>query len=166
MLKDYVEHLDFNFRNQQNPSGLLAEYNSKLDPNFNSEIKKEFVTIPREDNIYYGQVNSENMKHGIGTLLFDNDFSYQGMFENDKMTGIGISEDAYMVKYIGEHKDGKRDGRGILQMPDGREYEGTWRENRMHGRGQERMPNGQSFMVFTDNGKTLEIVTMGKDANK
>jgi len=88
------------------------------------------------------------------------------MFENDKMTGIGISEDAYMVKYIGEHKDGKRDGRGILQMPDGREYEGTWRENRMHGRGQERMPNGQSFMVFTDNGKTLEIVTMGKDAKQ
>jgi hypothetical protein len=111
-------------------------------------------------------VNSENLKHGIGTLLFDNDFSYQGMFENDKMTGIGISEDAYMVKYIGEHKDGKRDGRGILQMPDGREYEGTWRENRMHGRGQERMPNGQSFMVFTDNGKTLEIVTMGKDAKQ
>jgi hypothetical protein len=142
MLKDYVEHLDFNFRNQQNPSGLLAEYNSKLDPNFNSEIKKDFVLIPREDNIYFGQVSSENLKHGIGTLLFDNDFSYQGMFENDKMTGIGISEDAYMVKYIGEHKDGKRDGRGILQMPDGREYEGTWRENRMHGRGQERMPNG------------------------
>lgn len=54
MLKDYVEHLDFNFRNQQNPSGLLAEYTSKLDPNFNSEIKKEFVTIPKEDNIYYG----------------------------------------------------------------------------------------------------------------
>lgn len=88
------------------------------------------------------------------------------MFENDKMTGIGISEDANSVKYIGEHKEGKRDGRGILYMPDGREYEGTWRENRMHGRGQERMPNGQSFMVFTDNGKTLEIVTMGKDSNK
>ena len=142
MLKDSVESLDFHFRNQQNPSGLLAEYNSKLDYNFNSEIKKDFVRIQKEDCVYYGQVNQDNMKHGIGTLLFDNDFYYQGMFENDKMTGIGISEDPNMVKYMGEHKDGKRDGRGILFMPDGREYEGTWRENRMHGRGQERMPNG------------------------
>lgn len=164
MLKDYMEHLEFTFRNHQNPTGVIAEHNSKLDPSFNSEIKKDFVLIPREDMIYYGQVNSDNEKHGIGTLLFDNEFSYQGMFESDQMTGIGISEDANNVKYIGEHKDGKRDGRGILYMPDGREYEGTWRENRMHGRGQERMPNGQSFMVFTDNGKTLEIVTMGKDA--
>lgn len=106
------------------------------------------------------------MKHGIGTLLFDNDFCYQGMFENDHMTGIGISEDANYVKYIGEHKEGKRDGRGILYMPDGREYEGTWRENRMHGKGNEIMPNGQSFLVFTDNGKTLEIVTMGKESTK
>jgi hypothetical protein len=98
-------------------------------------------------------------------LLYDNNFYYLGMFENDHMTGIGISGNHNVVRYLGEHKDGKRDGRGILYMADGREYEGTWRDNRTHGRGQERTADGQSFMVFTDNGKTLEIVTMGKDSN-
>lgn len=119
--------------------------------------------MPREDNIYYGQINSENKKHGIGTLLYDNNFYYLGMFENDAMTGIGISGNPNVVRYMGEHKDGSRDGRGILYMADGREYGGTWRENRMHGRGLERTPDGQQYITFNDNGKTLEIVTTGKD---
>ena len=79
------------------------------------------------------------------------------------MTGIGISGNPNVVRYMGEHKDGSRDGRGILYMADGREYEGTWRENRMHGRGLERTPDGQQYITFNDNGKTLEIVTMGKE---
>ena len=98
----------------------------------NKDKVNDFVKLPRDDSIYYGQVNSENKKHGIGTLYYDNDFYYYGMFENDSMTGIGISGNPNIVKYVGEHKDGKRDGRGILYMADGREYEGTWRENRMH----------------------------------
>jgi hypothetical protein len=64
---------------------------------------------------------------------------------------------------MGEHRDGKRDGWGVLYMPDRREYEGTWRDNRMHGKGQEHLPNGLSYMVFTDNGKRLEYVTLSKE---
>ena len=66
------------------------------------------------------------------------------MFENDYITGMGISQDDQKaVKYIGEHKNGDRDGKGILMMPDGKEYEGAWRKNRMHGKGIERFPNGE-----------------------
>jgi len=36
------------------------------------------------------------------------------MFEEDKMTGIGISQDQNGIRYMGEHLDGKRDGLGIL----------------------------------------------------
>jgi len=78
------------------------------------------------------------------------------------MKGIGISVDQNGIKYVGEHNDGKRDGLGILYMKDGREYQGTWRDNRMHGRGYEFI-NNQKYMVFTDNGKRFECVTMGKD---
>ena len=76
------------------------------------------------------------MRHGIGTLIYDNGFRYHGMFDNDQITGMGISlDDQKVVKYIGEHKNGNRDGKGILIMPDGKEYEGAWRKNRMHGLG-------------------------------
>ena len=84
------------------------------------------------------------------------------MFENGQMKGIGISFDQNGIKYVGEHNDGKRDGLGILYMKDGREYQGTWRDNRMHGRGYEFI-NNQKYMVFTDNGKRFECVTMGQD---
>ena len=47
-------------------------------------------------------------------MIFESNFVYHGMFENDKMTGIGISIDSNMVRYMGEHNDGKRDGLGIL----------------------------------------------------
>jgi len=161
-LKDAVEQLDFNFRDKQNAQGLSLEYNPRLTDAIGQT--GDFVRVPKEDNIYYGQINSENLKHGIGTLLYDNNFYYLGMFENDAMTGIGISGNPNVVRYMGEHKEGSRDGRGILYMADGREYEGTWRENRMHGRGLERTPDGQQYITFNDNGKTLEIVTMGKES--
>jgi hypothetical protein len=66
------------------------------------------------------------------------------------------------VKYIGEHKNGNRDGKGILIMPDGKEYEGAWRKNRMHGKGEEKLPNGDKYMVFSNNGKRIDYLTLGK----
>jgi hypothetical protein len=33
------------------------------------------------------------MRHGIGTLIYDNGFRYHGMFDNDQITGMGISLD-------------------------------------------------------------------------
>ena len=78
------------------------------------------------------------------------------------MTGMGISLDPNLIKYMGEHRNGKRHGRGILFLPDGREYEGNWRENRMHGKGHERLPNGQSYLVYTDNGNRIDCLTEGK----
>lgn len=57
------------------------------------------------------------------------------------MTGIGISLDPNLIKYVGEHQNGKRHGFGILFLPDGRQYQGNWRENRMHGIGYERLAN-------------------------
>ena len=140
---------------------MSTKYYQRLE---NYDIKeKDFVLIQKDSEIYYGQVNQENMRHGIGTLLFENDFIYQGMFDNDHQTGIGMSRDPNGTVYLGEHREGKREGKGILYFSDGRVYQGTWMNNRMHGKGQEKLPNGQSYMVFTDNGKRLEYVTIGKD---
>lgn len=126
------------------------------------DIDKDFIRIEKNNEVFYGQVNGQNQKHGIGTSLFENGFCYQGMYENDQMTGMGISLDPNLIKYMGEHRNGKRHGSGILFLPDGREYEGKWRENRMHGKGHERLPNGQSYMVFTNNGNRIDFLNEGK----
>jgi len=86
------------------------------------------------------------------------------MYENDQMTGMGISLDPNLIKYMGEHRNGKRHGFGILFLPDGREYEGKWRDNRMHGKGHEQLPNGQRYMVFTNNGNRMDFLNEGKVA--
>lgn len=161
-IRETINNLEFQFRKEESAKSLIAEYNSKLDRNSNQDIDKEFIRIEKDDCVFYGQVNQQNQKHGIGTSLFENGFCYQGMYENDQMMGMGISLDPNLIKYVGEHRNGKRHGRGILYLPDGREYEGNWRENRMHGKGHERLPNGMSYMVFTNNGNRIDFLTEGK----
>jgi hypothetical protein len=57
---------------------------------------------------YYGQTNEDHLRHGIGTVLYDNGFCYQGMLEEDQITGIGVSLDPNMFKYVGQHLNGER----------------------------------------------------------
>ena len=57
-LKDAVEQLDFNFRDKQNAQGLSLEYNPRLTDAIGQP--GDFVRVPKEDNIYYGQINSDN----------------------------------------------------------------------------------------------------------
>ena len=48
-------------------------------------------------------------------------------------------------------------------MPDGKEYLGAWRKNRMHGKGTEKLPNGEKYLVFSNNGKRIDFLTLGKE---
>ena len=109
-----------------------------------------------KDRIYYGQLNDSFEFHGIGTLLHDNGFIYQGMFEHGMMNGLGFSHDANYNKYLGEHKEGQRHGYGIQLLDDGRQYKGSWSENRLHGICKETLSNGQSYLVYFDGGRRKE----------
>ena len=82
------------------------------------------------------------------------------MFEQDQITGIGLSVDDHFNKYIGEHESGGRNGFGIFEMKDGKTYEGCWRKNRLHGRCHETLETGQSYLVYFNNGKRMEIIGM------
>ena len=95
--------LDFYFRQEEHAKNLCDEYSSRLDPKINSDLNKEFVRISKADHVYYGQVNDKNQRHGIGTLLYDNGFMYQGMFAEDQMNGLGFSLDQKINRYMGEH---------------------------------------------------------------
>ena len=92
-LQDVVDWVEFKFQHGKLEAKDIAEYKTKLEEGFNSDIQKQFDRISQDDWIYYGQLNKDSKKHGIGTILYDNGFCYQGMFENDQMTGIGTSID-------------------------------------------------------------------------
>jgi len=82
--------MEFKYRKDENAKSLISEYDSKLD---NIDLKKSFIRIEKENFVYYGDVNDQNKRHGIGTLIYDNGFRYHGMFDNDQITGMGISLD-------------------------------------------------------------------------
>lgn len=114
--------------------------------------------------VYYGQLNVQGQMHGIGTMLFQNGFCYQGMFNRGSREGLGTTFDLSGKKYKGEHKKGIREGQGIFKNSDGRIYEGGWNSNKMHGRGREILQNGECFIVFYKNGLKLEALASTKTA--
>lgn len=154
------------FKFDDKAKSLAQELKQKLDPNINRQLKNDFVLIPKKKNIYYGQVNEHNQKQGIGTLYFDNGFVYWGMFEMDQMSGLGISTDFKMNKYIGKHQDNKRNGFGTFELKDGRKYEGFWRDNRLHGKCEETLENGHQYLVYFNNGKKQDLLALDPMANK
>jgi len=70
--------MEFKYRKDDNAKSLISEYDQKLDI---IDLKKDFVRIEKDNYVYYGDVNLENKKHGIGTLIYENGFRYHGMFE-------------------------------------------------------------------------------------
>lgn len=96
--------------------------------------------------------------------MYDNGFLYQGMFENDEMSGVGLSIDPQLNKYMGQHDRGMRQGFGIYEARQGQgnKYEGTWRENRLHGKVKEYLETGQNYLVFFNNGKRVDLISLEK----
>lgn len=60
---------------------------------------------------------------------------YEGYWENNKKTDIGIERRWDGTKYEGEYKDGKKSGIGVYLWEDGSIYFGEWLNNNIHGFG-------------------------------
>ena len=90
------------------------------------------------------------------------------MFENDQMSGVGLSIDSSLNKYMGQHERGMRHGFGIFEARQGQgnKYEGTWRENRLHGKVEERLETGQNYLVYFNNGKRIDLISLDKKGAK
>jgi hypothetical protein len=122
---------------------LPNEYTELLkrthNPSIDRPMVKKIVSEGQTDcYIYYGQVDTKGQLDGIGTMLFENGFCYQGMFEKGNREGLGITYDKAGNKYKGEHREGMRQGRGKIVFSDGNVYTGGWNKNKKHGRGCER----------------------------
>ena len=60
---------------------------------------------------------------------------YEGYWENNVKSGIGIEKRWDGTKYEGEYKNGKKNGIGAYIWEDNSLYFGEWRNNNIHGYG-------------------------------
>ena len=103
---------------------------------------------------YVGEYNDEGKMHGIGsikTYLFGHvhistdNYEYEGEFNNDTITGMGIFNWSNGDSYTGEVLNGKLHGHGIFYYSSGCTYEGTWRNNCKHGSGIYYYASGDTY---------------------
>lgn len=110
---------------------------------------------------YEGEINSQKLPHGQGTLKYTNGDFYKGQWENGKPHGKGQAKGTIDDKkaalwkkftsaalsiaapevsqgeftYDGEWKDGKMHGQGMYTFPNGDMYDGEWQNNVASGTG-------------------------------
>ena len=120
------------------------EFYPKNDNFFNwnkgSVIKNQYlINNPESENIkeieiYYGEINNYNQKHGFGILT-----NYQcvkkGIWRNDNFTGWGRESRRNGVSLEGKFIDGFVNGKGILKNNLGNEYKGDFINNIREGKG-------------------------------
>ena len=101
--------------------------------------------------IYEGNVNSNNMPHGKGKLLFKIGILYKGDFNDGKIEGIGLRT-FNSESYQGEFKDNNMEGTGIYTYQNGGIYQGEFKDDKKEGTGIYTYQNGDVYQgEFKDN---------------
>lgn len=82
----------------------------------------------------YGEIKN-NQLNGCGTWIPKNNNSYQGIFTDNKLNGMGqfMSE---VLEFKGEFKENKRHGEGKITFENGDYYIGLFRNNKYDGEGE------------------------------
>lgn len=92
------------------------------------------VKMQFNDGEYTGVV-IDNMRNGIGTMLYVNGDKYFGNFKNNKRDGCGKMIFSNKNRYEGEFKEDLINGHGIMIYNDGSTYNGMWLNNLKNGYG-------------------------------
>ncbi len=84
---------------------------------------------------YRGEIYND-CANGYGIYYFArHGCAYEGTWENNYKSGIGLEEWWYEAYYKGEFRNGKKNGLGTYMWKDGSFYEGEWLNNNIHGYG-------------------------------
>jgi len=86
----------------------------------------------------------DGMKHGEGTLTWDDGDKFEGVFHRDeKVRGTFTWKGG--DRYTGEWKNSLMHGKGTYYYRNGRKYEGNWVAGYKEGFGTFTWPNGDSY---------------------
>jgi len=141
---------------------------------FKNQIRIKNMDEPQNLEIYEGEMNHDNLKHGFGILttpqyimkgtwrndeftgwgkkLYRNGDSYEGKFINGEINGKGILKNKEGNIYIGDFINSIRDGNGELTT-ENYKYSGQFKDNKFNGKGEIEFINEESTYEgqFEDN---------------
>ena len=141
---------------------------------YNNQIRIKNKNDIKNIEIYEGEINYKNMKHGNGILttskyimkgtwrndqftgwgkkLYRNGDSYEGKFINGEINGKGILKNKEGNIYIGDFINSIRDGNGELTT-ENYKYSGQFKDNKFNGKGKIEFINEESTYEgqFEDN---------------
>jgi len=115
----------------------------KDDKGGGQKNKKEVVT----GSATYEGETKDGMKHGMGTLTWDDGDQYVGEFKNDEKTN-GTFRWKGGDTYTGEWKFSLMHGKGTYTYKNGRMYDGQWVSGYKQGYGVFTWPIGDKYEGF------------------
>ena len=86
-----------------------------------------------------------NLKHGVGVMIYKNSDKYEGEWAEDVRYGLGIywifHEGRFKVRYNGSWQGDLPHGEGVLFADNGDVYQGEFVSGMRHGRGKQVYAN-------------------------
>ena len=112
--------------------------NEKFDTR-GSELQGTEFLYKEPQDLYRGEWK-EGLRHGNGTMWYENGYIYEGDWKDGLRHGNGKYRLLKKYVYEGKWKDDKKDGKGF-EINGDVYYEGEWKEGLRHGNGFEIMNN-------------------------
>ena len=116
------------------------------------KLTKRGPVILENDEIYTGDWNSLNQRHGRGVQVWSDGSTYEGYWKSDVACGKGRMISGHGDVYDGDWKNDKPNGYGVFEAFQGSRYEGYWKDNKKHGDGIETWDDGSSYQGLFHNG--------------
>ena len=127
---------------------LLVTILDKKNVNLEAERQKalfEKQQLIEEFEKTFLRDESGKLKKTMKSKNYVDNSKYEGEFDNDKRTGIGLYHYANGDKFAGEWKDDRFDGVGHYIFANGERFDGELREGVKCGQGSYHYVNGNKY---------------------
>ena len=98
------------------------------------KLKKQIAGSNKNGDKYSGDLLND-LKHGKGTMIYENDDVYEGDWDDDKKSGNGTMTYANGDVYEGDWDDDQKVGDGTMTYANGDVYNGEWANDQKCGDG-------------------------------
>ena len=102
---------------------------------FPKQIRIKNADDPDNLEIYEGETNIDNLKHGFGTLTTPH-FILKGSWRKDEFTGWGRKSMRNGDVFEGKFVNGELNGKGIFKSKDHNVYVGDFEHSKRNGKGE------------------------------
>lgn len=139
-------------------AGELKDNNKQVEDDSHSKFTRLTKTgsisqLKGEEFVYWGQITSDKLKQGYGTLIKSDGTTYEGIWINDKFSLYGRMIDTQGTLFQGIFKDGLLNGKGYSCSLIST-YKGDFVNGLRHGKGKFEDENEEYIGDFVDDKKS------------